>query len=159
MASGRRPAGPGTDGFLGQASHLSLTIGQRGAARSGAADRGADDHADVLARPCRPGLRLPVSDPVSADPVSADPVSADPVSADPVSADSVWAAEPAQRTATEASPGATTAAQPLSSAGLAAQAADGRRDDRRQDRFFPVRLLAVIVIAALIGSALVLLLK
>ena len=30
---------------------------------------------------------------------------------------------------------------------------------RRQDRFFTVRLLAVIVIAALIGSALVLLLK
>ena len=34
-----------------------------------------------------------------------------------------------------------------------------QRDDRRKDRFFPVRLLAVIVIAALIGSALVLLLK
>ena len=33
------------------------------------------------------------------------------------------------------------------------------RDARRQDRFFPVRLLAVIVIAALIGSALVLLLN
>ena len=59
---------------------------------------------------------------------------------------------------------AATAAQPLScrvrgSAGSAAQAAVSERDDRRQDRFFSVRLLAVIVIAALIGSALVLLLK
>jgi hypothetical protein len=74
-------------------------------------------------------------------------------------ADPISVAEPAQRAATDASPGATTAAQPLGSAGLAAQATSGERDDRRQDRFFPVRLLAVIVIAALIGSALVLLLK
>jgi len=83
------------------------------------------------------------------------------------------AAEPAQRAATGAAPGAAspaaaaaaTAAQPLSSAGSAgsagsaAQAAVSERDDRRQYRFFSVRLLAVIVIAALIGSALVLLLK
>ena len=83
------------------------------------------------------------------------------------------AAEPAQRAATGAAPGAAspaaaaaaTAAQPLSSAGSAgsagsaAQAAVSERDDRRLDRFFSVRLLAVIVIAALIGSALVLLLK
>jgi hypothetical protein len=34
-----------------------------------------------------------------------------------------------------------------------------RERDYRQDRYFPARLLAVIVIAALIGSALVLLLK
>ena len=42
-----------------------------------------------------------------------------------------------------------------------AQATTGDRDGRggRQDRFFTARLLAVIVIAALIGSALVLLLK
>jgi hypothetical protein len=82
------------------------------------------------------------------------------------------AAEPAQRAATDAGPGAaatTTAAQALSSAGAAAQAlssggaaaqaAVGERGDRHQDRLFPVRLLAVIVIAALVGSALVLLLK
>ena len=37
--------------------------------------------------------------------------------------------------------------------------AAARKPDRRQDRYFPARLLAVIVIAALIGSALVLLLK
>ncbi|MGN6321619.1 MAG: hypothetical protein ACTHNE_07820 [Dyella sp.] len=43
-------------------------------------------------------------------------------------------------------------------AGSPAQAAAGERD-RRHDRYFPARLLAVIVIAALIGSALVLLLK
>jgi hypothetical protein len=34
-----------------------------------------------------------------------------------------------------------------------------RERDHRQDRYFPARLLAVIDIAALIGSALVLLLK
>jgi len=75
------------------------------------------------------------------------------------------AAEPAQRAATNAAPGAAAAAQPLSSAqplspaGSAAQATGSQRDGRRKDRYFPVRLLAVIVIAALIGSALVLLLK
>jgi hypothetical protein len=71
-------------------------------------------------------------------------------------------AESAQRTATDTAPGVATAAttaQALSSAGSAAQAAVSEQDGRRQDRFFPVRLLAVIVIAALIGSALVLLLK
>jgi hypothetical protein len=41
----------------------------------------------------------------------------------------------------------------------AAQTAVGGRDDRRKDRLLPARLLIVIVIAALIGSALVLLLK
>ncbi len=70
---------------------------------------------------------------------------------------------PAPRAATDAGPGAATAAataaQALSSAGAAAQAAVGERGDRHQDRLFPVRLLVVIVIAALVGSALVLLLK
>ena len=61
------------------------------------------------------------------------------------------AAEPAHRNA------ATATAKPLSTAGSPAQAAGQR--ERRQDRYFPARLLAVIVIAALIGSALVLLLK
>jgi hypothetical protein len=41
----------------------------------------------------------------------------------------------------------------------AAQAGPGDRNDRRKDRLFPVRVLVVVVIAALIGSALVLLLK
>jgi hypothetical protein len=48
--------------------------------------------------------------------------------------------------------------QALSPGRSQAQAA-GRERDHRQDRYFPARLLAVIVIAALIGSALVLLLK
>jgi len=75
------------------------------------------------------------------------------------------AAEPAQRTATDVAPGAAAAAQPLSSAqplspaGSTAQAPGSQREGRRKDRYFPVRLLAVIVVAALIGSALVLLLK
>jgi len=49
-------------------------------------------------------------------------------------------------------------AKPLGSGGSSAQTAVGD-GNRRQDRYFPARLLAVIVIAALIGSALVLLLK
>ena len=61
------------------------------------------------------------------------------------------AAEPAHRTA-------TAPAQPVSTAGVKAQAA-GHEREHREDRYFPARLLAVIVIAALIGSALVLLLK
>jgi hypothetical protein len=73
------------------------------------------------------------------------------------------ASEPAPRAVAGATSGtgsaaaSATAAQPLRSAG--SQATVTERDDRRQDRFFPVRLLVVIIIAALIGSALVLLLK
>ncbi|MBV9206415.1 MAG: helix-turn-helix transcriptional regulator [Actinobacteria bacterium] len=52
---------------------------------------------------------------------------------------------------------ASTAA--ASTAGTAGQAAESEADTRRPDRSFPVRLLMVIVIAALIGSALVMLLK
>jgi hypothetical protein len=53
---------------------------------------------------------------------------------------------------------AAASAQPVSTAGPPAQAPVAERA-RRQDRYFPARLLAVIVIAALIGSALILLLK
>jgi hypothetical protein len=62
------------------------------------------------------------------------------------------AAEPARRSA-------TASTQPLSPSGATAKATAGDRITGRQDRLFPVRLLVVIVIAALIGSALVLLLK
>jgi hypothetical protein len=75
-------------------------------------------------------------------------------------------AEPAHRTATvSAQP---TSAQQVStgpvstgplSTGVSQTQAAPRERDHRQDRYFPARLLAVIVIAALIGSALVLLLK
>ena len=47
---------------------------------------------------------------------------------------------------------------PLST-GMSQTQAAARGRDRHQDRYFPARLLAVIVIAALIGSALVLLMK
>jgi hypothetical protein len=84
----------------------------------------------------------------------------------PASADTTTTspAEPAHRTAADAAPptaiGAAGAASgALSSAGSTAQATASQRDERRQDRLFPVRLLVVIIIAALIGSALVLLLK
>ena len=45
------------------------------------------------------------------------------------------------------------------STGMSQTQAAARERDHHQDRYFPARLLAVIVIAALIGSALVLLLK
>jgi hypothetical protein len=75
-------------------------------------------------------------------------------------------AEPAHRTATvpahpasarQVSTGPTSTG-PLST-GVSQTQAAARQRDHRQDRYFPARLLAVIVIAALIGSALVLLLK
>ena len=75
-------------------------------------------------------------------------------------------AEPAHRTATiPAQPVSTgpSSSGPLSagplSTGVSPTQAATRERDHRQDRYFPARLLAVIVIAALIGSALVLLLK
>jgi hypothetical protein len=80
-------------------------------------------------------------------------------------------AEPAHRTATV--PARPASAQQVStgpvstgpsstgplSTGVPQRQAAARERDHRQDRYFPARLLAVIVIAALIGSALVLLLK
>jgi hypothetical protein len=75
-------------------------------------------------------------------------------------------AEPAHRTATV--PAHPASAQQVStgpsssgplSTGVSQTQAATRERDRRPDRYFPARLLAVIVIAALIGSALVLLLK
>jgi hypothetical protein len=70
-------------------------------------------------------------------------------------------AEPAHRTATV--PTQPASAQQVStgpvSTGVPQTQAAARERDHRQDRYFPARLLAVIVIAALIGSALVLLLK
>jgi hypothetical protein len=83
---------------------------------------------------------------------SATAANAPTVATAPVTASAPVAAEPAHRTA------AAAAAKPLGAAGSPTRAAAGERE-RRQDRYFPARLLAVIVIAALIGSALVLLLK
>ena len=83
----------------------------------------------------------------------------------PASADTTTtsAAEPAHRAAADAAPATAVAAGAasgaLSSAGSAAQVTGSQRNERRQDRLFPVRLLVVIIIAALIGSALVLLLR
>ncbi len=59
---------------------------------------------------------------------------------------------------TSAVAGVSGSARPQGMAGPTTQTAVGDQD-RRKDRLFPVRLLAVIVIAALIGSVLVLLLK
>ncbi len=75
-----------------------------------------------------------------------------------------------QRVATAAAPSAVSATAPpqvsaeparfASAAGFgAAQPASSKPAERGKDRFFPARLLVIIVIAALIGSALVLLLK
>jgi hypothetical protein len=94
----------------------------------------AADAAPAVAEPAYRTATAPAQ-PVSAQPVSAQRVSTGPLSAQPVSAQRV-------------------------STGLSqTPAAARRRDHHHQDRYFPARLLAVIVIAALIGSALVLLLK
>src|SRR6201996_556816 len=70
-------------------------------------------------------------------------------------------AEPAHRTDTV--PAHPASAQQVStgpsSTGVSQTQPAARQRDHRHDRYFPARLLAVIVIAALIGSALVLLLK
>ena len=94
-------------------------------------------------------LRMPAAAPQAEEPVitpASWPSAADTTPAAPP------AAEPVHRSA------ATASTRPISPAGSPAQAAVTERE-RRQDRYFPARLLAVIVIAALIGSALVLLLK
>lgn len=67
----------------------------------------------------------------------------------------------AQRTREPAIPRASwpAAGSAALSSAVPAQASAGSRATRRQDRFLTARLLVVVVIAALIGSALVLLLK
>ncbi len=107
-------------------------------------------------------LKLPAAAPRAEEPAIAR--ASWPAPADSATTPGATAAsEPAQRAAAGAASGtgsaaaAATAAQPLSSAGSRATVTE--RDDRGQDRFFSARLLVVIIIAALIGSALVLLLK
>jgi hypothetical protein len=72
------------------------------------------------------------------------------------------AAESAHRPGSEstsAAPPVAAAAQSLGSTRSAARATASKQDGRRQDGLFPARLLVVVVIAALIGSLLVLLLR
>jgi len=107
------------------------------------------------------------SKPVPASPADPQRPSAAPRAEEPAIPRASWpaaegtaatpAAEPAHRGVSEAAPAA--AAQPLGPARPAAQAPASERDDRRKDRLFSARLLVVIVIAAIIGSALVLLLR
>jgi hypothetical protein len=96
-----------------------------------------------------PDLRMPAAAPQAEEPVV---TRASWSSAAGTTSAAPPAAEPVHRSA------ATASTQPISTAGSPAQAAVTEQE-RRQDRYFPARLLAVIVIAALIGSALVLLLK
>ena len=109
----------------------------------------AQERTDFWGQPLPPApadLRVPVAAPRAEEPAITR------ASWAPAAETAPAAAEPAHRSA------APTAAQRLSTPGSPAQAATDQRE-RRQDRYFPARLLAVIVIAALIGSALVLLLK
>jgi hypothetical protein len=109
----------------------------------------AQERTDFWGQPLPPApadLRIPAAAPRAEDPAitrASRPPAAETIPA---------AAEPAHRSA------AAATAKPLSMAGSPAQAPASQREGR-QDRYFPARLLAVIVIAALIGSALVLLLK
>jgi hypothetical protein len=93
----------------------------------------AADTAPPVAKPAHRTAAVPAQ-PMSAQQVSTGPLSTGPLSAGPLSTG------------------------PLST-GMSQTQAAARGRDRHQDRYFPARLLAVIVIAALIGSALVLLLK
>ena len=91
----------------------------------------------------------PASDlqpPVAAEPVAAEPVPAEPVAAEPVAADPAKAQPP-------------TPAHSPAHAPAHGQAQARVPAPRRPERLLSVRLIVVIVIAALIGSALVLLLK
>jgi hypothetical protein len=116
--------------------------------RHQAEELAAQDRTDFWGQPlplAPADLRMPAAAPRAEEP--AIPRVSWPSAADTAPA----AAEPAHRSA------AAATAKPLSTAGSPTQAAGQR--ERHQDRYFPARLLAVIVIAALIGSALVLLLK
>jgi hypothetical protein len=96
---------------------------------------------------------------------------ADPAAATSSLRPAQWAPSAAAPARSEPAPsaGAATATQPRTSAGSAgstastrspaAQAPTHEAAARQKDQFFPARLLMIIVIAALIGSALVLLLK
>ena len=109
------------------------------------------ERTDFWAKPTPPAqadLRLPAAEPRAEEPAIAR------TSWAATAGTTSPAAEPARPSAA-----AAASARPLSKSGSTAQATAGDRHSRRQDRFFTVRLLLVIVIAALIGSALVLLLK
>jgi hypothetical protein len=104
-------------------------------------------HADTVASP-------------AAEPAHRDVAAA---SAQPLGASAQSIAAPAQSLSAPgqslgaSAQSASASPQPVRASGITGRAAEA--DSRRPDRFFPVRLLVVIVIAALIGSALVLLLK
>jgi hypothetical protein len=117
------------------------------------------------------------SKPVASVPSDLQRPRTSPRADEPVMGRTSWAApadtatEPARRATAEGTAtasgtsglsgtaGLSGSAQPHSSVRSAAPAAAGDRNDRHKDRMFSARLLVVIVIAALIGSALVLLLK
>jgi hypothetical protein len=98
----------------------------------------AAETARPVAEPAHRTATVPAQ-PVSTGPSSSGPLSSGPLSSGPLSSGPL-------------------STGPLST-GVSQTQAPARERDHRQDRYFPARLLAVIVIAALIGSALVLLLK
>jgi hypothetical protein len=114
------------------------------------------------------GPRMPAATPRAEEPTvtraswsaAADTTPPAPPAAEPVHR---TAAAPAQPVSTQPVSAQSVSAQPVntgtSHTGTPQTHAAVRERDHRQDRYFPARLLAVIVIAALIGSALVLLLK
>jgi hypothetical protein len=143
----------------------------------------AQERTDFWGQPLPPApadLRIPAAPPRAEEPTvtrASWTTAADltpPAPPAPPSPPAPPAAEPAHRTvAVPAQPVGAVPAQPVTARPTGVQAAGvqamstgrsqaqaaGRERDHRQDRYFPARLLAVIVIAALIGSALVLLLK
>jgi hypothetical protein len=107
--------------------------------------------ADTAAPPVTPP-------PVTTPRVTTPRVTTPPVTTPPAPAPAPAPASPVGES-TRRDVAAAASAQPLSASGSAGRAATSDPVNRRPDRYFPVRLLVVVVIAALIGSALVLLLK
>jgi len=109
----------------------------------------AQERTDFWGQPLPPApadLRMPAAAPRAEEPAITR------ASRPPAAETAPATAEPAHRSV------AAATAKPLSVAGSPAQT-PASQPEGRPDRYFPARLLAVIVIAALIGSALVLLLK
>ncbi len=172
---------PGETGNLGSAEPADRSYGWSGHTETALPGHEDPDVTERFLRHQAEGLAAPEQTDFWGQPLPQDPAdlripAATPRAEEPAVTRASWtaAADAAPPVAEAAYRTATAPAQPVSagpvstgpvstgpvSAGMSqTQAAARERDHHHQDRYFPARLLAVIVIAALIGSALVLLLK
>jgi hypothetical protein len=135
--------------------------------RHQAEELAARDQTDFWGQPlpqAQADLRMPAATPRAEEPMvtraSWTTVDTTPPAAEPAPRTATAAAQPVGAQPVSSGPVSTgpVSTGPVSTGTSQTRAATYERD-HRQDRYFPARLLAVIVIAALIGSALVLLLK